>query len=211
MPNTYTDNPQASHTLAADQPNIRANFDYIANTLGTSLKSGDHQVSIGGVDTNSFEGRHLQVCLNNRHGAAPTVAGIGDGTNSLIYSDNGNLFFGSATGAGAFQITTYNSGGTFGNATTGWTFFPGGLIANYGKVTGQTGAWPAGNQTINFNAPNINFPTACFSVMVTFIGPASSSAGDVCIISTSTSSFVWAFTGSASASFDGFYWIAIGK
>src|SRR6185437_13586618 len=147
MANTYTDTPIASHTLAADQPVIEGNFLYLANTLGTSNgKNGDHQIALTGVDTTQFEGRHRQVCLNNRHGAAPTVAGIGDGTNALIYADDGNIFFGSVTGTGAFQLTTYNGGANFGGYATiatagfktvrgaGWTFLPGGLIYQYGYI-----------------------------------------------------------------------------
>lgn len=175
MPNTYTDTPIASHTLAIDQPAMEANYLYLANTLGTSGgKNGDHQISVGGVDNTSFEGRHRQVCLNNRHGAAPTVAGISDGTNALVYADNGNLFFGSATGAGAFQLTTYNAGTNFGGnayyqvaaagiAKTGggWSFLPGGLIMNYGYATKLT---PGGTVKVYYATP---FPTAAISIVVT--------------------------------------------
>jgi hypothetical protein len=169
MPNTFTDNPQAGHTLATDQPNIEANFLYLANTLGTSnSNNGDHQISIGGTDAVTFEGRHRQVCFNNRHGSAPTVAGIGDGTNALLYADNGNVFFGSVTGAGAFQLTTYNSGANFGGHATiggsinaGWTFLPGGLILQYGTVQS-----PGGGGTVQFP---IAFPNAPLSITFSIV------------------------------------------
>lgn len=150
MSNTYTDSPIASHTLAEDQPVIEGNFLYLANTLGTSnAKNGDHQISLTGNDATAFEGRHRQVCLNNRNALPPTVAGIGDGTNSLIYSNNGNLFFGTAINAGVYQLTTADtnySPTNFGGYATiatggfktimgaGWVFLAGGLIMQYGFI-----------------------------------------------------------------------------
>lgn len=175
MANTYTDTPIASHTLAADQPVIEGNFLYLANTLGTSnAKNGDHQISLTGVDSTAFEGRHRQVCLNNRHAGVPTVAGIGDGTNAMIYADNGNLVFGSATGAGAFQLTTYNAGANFGanvnyqasasgiaKVTGGWTFLPGGLLMQYGAATTLS---PGGTVKVIYAIP---FPVSFISIVVT--------------------------------------------
>lgn len=175
MSNTYTDTPIASHTLAADQPIIEGNFLYLANTLGTSnAKNGDHQISLTGNDATAFEGRHRQVCFNNRHAGPPTVAGIGDGTNALLYGDNGNVFFGSATGAGAFQLTTYNAGANFGananyqaagggfaSCTGGWTFLPGGLIMQYGAATTLN---PGGAIKVKYA---ITFPNTFISIVVT--------------------------------------------
>ena len=74
MPNTFQDIPKGGDVLSQSQLDIEHNFLYLADTLGTSLKAGDHQVSIGGTDAVQFEGRHLQVCFKNRNGAAPTVA-----------------------------------------------------------------------------------------------------------------------------------------
>src|ERR1700687_649090 len=140
MANQYLDIPQAGDILSTSQGQLEHNFLYLANTLGTSSKSGDHQIAIGNADNATFEGRHLQVCLKNRNALPPTASGIGDGTDSLIYSNNGNLFLGSVAGAGAFQLTTYNSNTPlFGTNTNydntasgtfngGWTFLPGGLI-----------------------------------------------------------------------------------
>lgn len=217
MPNSYTDTPIASHTLAVDQVNIEANFLYLANTLGTSNgKKGDHQISLTSNDGNSFEGRHLQVCFNNRHGAAPTVAGIGDGTDSLLYSDNGNVFFGSVTGAGAFQLTTYNAGANFGaNAAYGappagftqeggWSFLPGGLILQYGFY-GKAGA-TGSSGTVQFP---IAFPTGNFIVNLSLY--RNSGDQDATIDSgTPPSTTAFKFRTSSSGS-DGVYWFAIGN
>jgi hypothetical protein len=164
MPNTYKDIPQPGDILATSQGDIEHNFLYLANTLGTSSKAGDHQISVNGVDNTSFEGRHRQVCLSNRNGGVPTVAGIGDGTNALLYSNNGNIFFGSANGAGAFQLTTYNAGSNFGGTNTGWTFLPGGLMLLYGVIAPNSST----TNTVNFAALTLpNFPTAIFQAQVT--------------------------------------------
>jgi hypothetical protein len=146
----YTDTPIASHTLAQDQPIIEGNFIYLANTLGTSnANKGDHQISLTGNDATAFEGRHLQVCLNNRHSLPPTVAGINDSVDSLIYSDDGNLFFGTSIGAGAYQLTSADTSfdqtlfGAYATIPTaglqtingaGWSFLAGGLIMQYGFI-----------------------------------------------------------------------------
>lgn len=167
MPNQYTDVPQAAHTLAADQPPMEANFLYLANTLGTSNgKNGDHQISVGASDNAVFEGRHRQCCFNNRHGSVPlpSVAGIGDGVDSLIYSDNGNLFFNSSIGAGALQLTNFSSSGNFGGTNTGWTYLPGGLQMLYGVVAPTNST----TVTINFAALALpNFTTTMFQAQVT--------------------------------------------
>ena len=96
-------------------------------------------------------------------------------------------------------------------ANNGYTFLAGGLILQWGKVTGLSGSWPTTQQPVNFATANINFPTNCFAVFTTFIGPTSSSTGDITINSVTNTLFRWQFSGSSSASFDGFYWVALGK
>lgn len=218
MANTYRDIPQASDILSQSQKDIRANFDYIANTLGTSLKSGDHQISLNGVDTTTFEGRHLQVALNNRSGGPPTVAGIGDGTDSLIYSSNGNLFYGSQLGAGAFQLTTFNAGANFGGLGTtstttptagavastnaGWTFLPGGLILQYGRILA-----PAATGIVNYP---IIFPNNVLGVFFNFGRNASSTDSFWINTSGTNTTGTFSFRGSTSSAVI-FYWAAIGN
>jgi hypothetical protein len=208
MPNTFTDVPIASHTLAQDQDPMRQNFNYLVDTLGTSnAKNGDHQISLAGVDSTQFEGRHRQVCFNNRHGAAPTAAGIGDGTNALLYADDGNIFLDSTTLAGPYKITNVNAAmplATFGATNNGWTFLPGGLFVQYGRVNGPN---VPSTGTVTFAQA---FPTALFSVFFNFARNASST-DSFWIDDTKTfdkTTFSWkSSTGSASK----LYWVAIGK
>lgn len=214
MSNTYTDTPIANHTLAFDQPTIEANFLYLANTLGTSLKAGDHQIALSGVDTTQFEGRHRQVCLNNRNALPPTVAGISDGVDSIIYSDNGNIFFGTSIGAGNFKMTPFNAttlAGTakFGTTNNGWTFLPGALILQYGVViTPRSGV----NDTVLFATNGIDFPNNLFSVFFNFARSNSATGTDNFWINDSNTFDKTRFSWKASTnSADFLYWVALGN
>jgi hypothetical protein len=203
MTYSLTDAPIASHTLANDQPLIENNNLYWANVL---LK--DHQIgAVGGTNSGvTFEGRHIQVAFSNRNGSPPTVSGIGDGTNALLYSNNGNIFFGSATGAGAFQLTTYNSGSNFGGTTNGWTFLPGGLILQYGQV-----ASPGTSGQVTFP---IAFPSgsAPFSIQVTLERGSGNQTVTVDNGSTNAAPNSTKFGYLSSSGGSNFvFWIAIGK
>lgn len=84
----------------------------------------------------------------------------------------------------------------------------GATVLTWGAVTGLSGSWPTTPQGVSFITA---FANNCYNVQVTFIGPTSSSTGDICINSIISSGFTWQFTGNSSASFDGFYWQAIGN
>lgn len=155
MPNTYTDTPIASHTLAADQPNMEANFLYLANTLGTSLSATkDHQISVGGVDTASFEGRHLSVSLKNK-GLNP--AHPGDGTDSYLWSNGGNVWGRNTTSSPI--LLTYFQGGQSLVANNGFTSIAG-IMIQYGSATKST------DGIVTFGTP---FPNNLFNVQVTML------------------------------------------
>lgn len=209
MTYTLTDAPIANHTLATDQPLIENNNLYFTNSL-----TKDHQIVLGHTNATTFEGRHIQVCFNNRHGSAPTVAGIGDGTNAILYADNGNIFFGSV-GAGAFQLTTFNAttanfGGTAaigGSTNAGWTFLPGGLIFQYGTAT------VSANGTATALTFPINFPTACLNITVGCITAEGNSPGsnNQFVKSGSVSAAGFSVVNSSSSSARSIYWQAIGN
>jgi len=209
MPNSYSDTPIASHTLAADQPVMEANFNYLANTLGTSnAKNGDHQISIGGADNNAFEGRHRQVCFNNRNGSEPVATSIADGVDSLLYSKNGNVYFSSSLGASPFQLTTYNAQANFGASPNGWTFLPGGLILQYGTSAVNTVGTPT---TITFP---MTFPTAVLSITMGFVNNAggnSPAANSAFVKSGSVATNQFVVMNSSSGNLTNIYWMAIGN
>lgn len=209
---TLTDSPIASHTLATDQPLMEANNQYYQGSLGK-----DHQLVFGHNNTTAFEGRHLQVSLSNRHGAAPTIT---DGANIMLYADNGNLFYVSANGAGNFQLTTFNAvtanfGGTGTTSTTtpfagalastnaGWTSMPGGLIVQYGTINN-----PPKTQSVNYP---ILFPTVLLGIFFNLGRNGSSSTDNFWVETGGTNNLgTFTFKGSTSGA-DVLYWYAIGK
>ena len=95
----------------------------------------------------------------------------------------------------------------------GYTTVQGGLILQWGTVVQNFP--PSGSQqisgTTNFNT---TFPIANFIVLATpiLLPPASANGpASVNIRATTTSNFSWKFNnGSASSSYDGFFWLALG-
>jgi hypothetical protein len=206
LSNTYTDCPIASHTLAFDQPLMEDNFLYLANTLGTSLNaSKDHQISVGGVDTNSFEGRHRQVSFNNQLIASVTPA-FSDGATMAMFAANGdlNITFPSY-GASSTQMTVKSKPPV--TASTGSSWLPGGLIIQWGissvNVSGT-------KTTITFSPA---FSSTAYNVTLTPInntGSASPTANMVQIDAGSVTSTNFRVTNSSSGSITQIYWLAIG-
>jgi hypothetical protein len=220
---TFTFNttvPAANDAPRNDQPIMQTNN---ASTAG--IIAVDHigfNVPNGGYHTLLHQPNQIvggQAAWNPTAGsgvpaaiAATKIAGVQQ-TFSMLYTPNSTgatadtqLF--SLTGKGGISQLT----GCFA-FTDGWAWL-GGILLQWGRITGLAGAWPTTPQTVTFKdrvAGAIPFANACFSVYVTFIGPTSSSTGDICINSISATNFVWQFTGSSSASFGGFYWAAIGN
>jgi hypothetical protein len=198
----YTSNtPNSGDIIANTQPLILANFQYL-QTSG----SVDHNFTAN--TSTSQDGYHKVVHFVNQGADPSAIAGTGQLYTKTISGDQ-VLFYESGGGL-VSQLTAKNFGGTLGANPNGWTYFPGGLVLNYGRVTGFSGSWPSSG-TVNFSSPNVTFGTAPFNVLTSFLGPTSSSSGDITITATTTSNFTWAFTGSSSASFNGFYWWALGK
>jgi len=142
-------------------------------------------------------------------GAPPTVAGIGQlfsaQVNDSISADTG-LYWLSGNGLKVAMTRNFVPS----HANNGYTYLPGGIILQWGRKIGLSGAWPIVDQTLTFTAEtNIAFPNACLAVFTTFLGN-SGSTGDIGINSVAPTNFHWQFGGSASASYSGFFWAAIG-
>ncbi len=197
----YTNNvPQANQQIAATQGPINANFDYIQKAVGQ-----EHNFLSN--DTDPTHTYHLQASMPNR--ADP--GSLPPGTKGMFYVNGGEAKFYNSSGA----ISRLSEGG--GNATSGFQWI-GQLLLQYGEVTGLSGSWPTSPQTYEFSTGNnnIKFPNKFIDVIVTLIGPSSSSNGDISINSITQSNgsgktqFVWQWSGSSGASFGGFYFIALG-
>lgn len=107
-----------------------------------------------------------------------------------------------------------------GNLATsdGWNWL-GGILIQWGTVSVTPGAWPTTNQIKIFKDRSLGcipFPNSCFSIVTNFIGPSSGTNSDratISIVAKSSTQFTWVFcpSSSSTATFTGFYWIAIGN
>ena len=179
MPNTLTDAPVASHTLAFDQPLMEANNLYFAHTLIVDHQIGDATANLSGghKDNDLNEGYHKIIRFVNQ-AAFPGAAAGGPGqffTKTANTTPEKELFYRSPTGV--FSQLTYSNAGTiptFGaqavinaNQTGGWTYLPGGntpgtnmpIMINYGTVK-----MLSASQVVSFAS---TFPISCFLVFVT--------------------------------------------
>ncbi len=114
----------------------------------------------------------------------------------------------SMTGKGGVSQLTGNLA-----TSDGWCWL-GGVLLQWGSITGLSNAWPITPTDLNFKdrvVGAIPFPNNCFVVLTTFIGPTSASSADICIISKNATKFVWQYTGAGSTSYGGFSWLAIGN
>lgn len=193
--------PNGPNSPSADQPIMKQNAASI-----NSIIAVDH------IGFNTNNGGWHTIIHQPVQGSAPAVTPGITQLYSLNYTPNSTV---TSTGT---QLFMTNSGGTIqmtgtSQQTDGWAWFNG-MLYQWGRITGKSGAWPTTDQTLTFKdrvAGAIPFSNNCFAVTTTFIGPSSSSTGDICINSVSATNFHWQFTGSSSASFDGFYWMAIGN
>ena len=213
---TLTDNPQANHTLATDQPLMRANNSFFATALGK-----DHQVVVGqsanatpGLGTLGA-GRHMRVSFVTDEGANPALNSA-DNVESMLWSHNEELFFQNNSG-GPYQLTTSQSGAgpqaRFGTNTNysgslsgGWSFIPGALVLQYGSITQSSSS----TRTITFP---IAFPSGNppFSIQVTPFRASSDPGGNQhWVIDSSVSDTAFDIRNNGGHTF-GFYWVAIGN
>lgn len=115
----------------------------------------------------------------------------------------------SMTGKGGISQLTGNLA-----TSDGWVWV-GGILLQWGSFLKVGPNWPPASTQLVFKnrvVGAIPFPNNCFVVLTTFIGPTSATSADICINSKSDTDFFWQFTGSTlSASYSGFYWVAVGN
>lgn len=208
--------PTGRVRLSIDYQNLQKNFQQLDTTFGV-----DHTLFSNQTAQNGYHKTVHMIPIstvasrppdNQPINPADYVATPGFGQllsaeiNDGINTDTALYFL---TGGNRLQQLTRNFLPVASN--NGYTFIPGGLMVQWGRVTGLSGAWPTSDQTLLFATNNINFANNCFAVFTTFIGPTSSSSGDISINSQSNLNFHWQFSGSSSSSFGGFFWWAIGN
>lgn len=211
--------PTGTVPLNQDYLNIQGNFTSINNQFLV-----DHvPLTSSGISPDQPKGYHMAIHLvpvstkasnppdNYPNTSVPAATpGYGQLLGAQTYDGNGTdqtLFF--LTGANKLLQLTSNILPV--KSANGYTFLPGGLLVQWGRITGKSGSWPTNDQVLTFATENVAFAFNCFAVWTTFIGPTSSSTGDITINSVSATNFHWQFSGSSSSSFGGFYWLAIGN
>lgn len=207
MPNTLTDAPIASHTLAQDQPLMEANNAYYGNTLFV-----DHQIGPANGTRNdglAKEGYHKVIHYVTTGADPVAIAGVGQ-LYTLTGGTGQTLKYRSGNGA-IFPITGPNAPVL---ATIGYTWISGGLLMQWGFVNGaHAGGVFNGGDTNTVSFP-INFPNNIFSVWTqsNYKSPAPSSQATVALRTSqiSNSGFEWTFV-TNSAQYNQFLWVAIGN
>ncbi len=187
MPQTLNDVPQSGQTLGITQPLIRNNF----TTIDTAFQVDHVPYSTTG------QGKHNKVTMPVQ--AADPVPGAGEAImyNKLSAVTAANEVWISRSGGTPVPITA-----STGNTQNGYTYFPSGIILQYGYAAANGN----GVTSINFNAPG--FTTAPFSIVVTEQSSGSSTPAPTLTVGTSTSG---AFNVKNSGAAATFYWFAIGR
>lgn len=206
IPTFTTGYPPDGSSLGQTKATIRNNLD------GTFLTLAVDHINNNGSPGAKPAGYHKVIHSVPQASNPAPVAGYGQLFCKTVnsFTNDQALFW--ETGAGIVQQLTTNITPTAN--TNGYTFLPGGLILQWGFRSVTSGAWPSNTNTaLNFTAQvpaNVNFQSNCFAVWTTNSGTGTSQ-GQVEIASKSTTGFVWRFTGSSSATENGFFWWAIGN
>lgn len=204
--------PTGTINLDVDYINIRDNFTKADTSFGT-----DHVPFSSGTLQNGYHTsihfNPISTTITNPPNNMPpngytTVPGIGQLFGSEINDGNSidtALF--SLTGNGILTQLTSNFLPVI--APNGYTYLPGGLILQWGRVNSIT------NGTVTFATANKSFPNSCFGVWTTafWVGATVPSGVATVNIKLNTNiSFDWVFnTNSGQYAGGGFFWIAVGN
>jgi len=199
---TYNENiPAANNNPSVDQPNMQTNTNSIDSIIDVDHFS---------FETN-FDGTHKQVQLRDTAGINGAIpAGLqGNGWETLYTSATagvGELWFVRGAAGTGIQLT---GPGTPSVVANGYTFLPGGILLQWGTVTGIAGVTHVQSNTL-FNIP---FPNACLVVNATPkpIAGGVTSQATISINTLSTTQFNWVYNKDTGTSYTAFSWIAIGN
>jgi hypothetical protein len=209
------DIPASNHNPSVDQPDMRTNTNSIANLIAE-----DHYTF--GVPNGGF---HKQIRL-------PDLTAIGNLASRIANSgtlwtqkaistgvtQESNLFYVPDLTNDDYQLTRtitaskalFSTNTAYYNPVDarfdgGWTFLPGGLLMQYGRYT---------NNPINSSdivVYPVPFNSAAFSIQLTLTTTAqTATVVQISVTGSNSTSFSWQRHAS-SGSYNGFYWVAIGK
>lgn len=207
--------PTGTVPLNQDYLNLQGNFTALNNSWNQ-----DHSPLTAQLPPTGTSGYHIPIHMvpfsttssnppNNYPPTTPTAtagygqlwsAQVNDGVNtdqSLFFLTGGNR---------NLQLTMNFTPNTTNNSgKNGYTFLPGGIIFQWGKVSSPS----SGNNAVLFATNNIAFPNNCFSVQIT-LERASANVNGIVINSNSISKT--GFTAVLpTAGSTAFYWWALGN
>lgn len=200
---SYSNTPNTGDTLGSTKVPINTNFSLIQTTM---------KVDHNGMGETNF-GKHNVIHLVKQSTEGQTTT-----TESAVYTKaigNGDLYARSpnhvdALPAGEYQLTTFSDGqiSTFGNSpldgvtfqNAGWTFLPGGLLLQYGRIPGASA-----DTTILFP---VAFDISTFKPIITLGNLESTVNARVKFGSITSTQFEILQTLTLAG---GCYWMAIGK
>lgn len=192
--------PTGSVGLNLDYQNIQKNFQQLDTTFGI-----DHTTFSNGTSNNGY---HKVVHLMAQSGTPGAVAGSGELYTRTI-NDNINtdteLFY--QTAGGLVIPLTRNFEPR--PQSRGFTMLPGGLILQWGQISASSGS-----ATVTFSdSPGMAFPSSCYNVtaQLFYTGSAPTGRATIAVKLNTNVSFTYVLLNPDGASYNGFFWTAIGK
>jgi hypothetical protein len=197
---TYTPGyPPDGSSLGQTKSTMRNNLDGTFETLAV-----DH-IDNNGQPGSKPAGYHKVVHMVPQASNPAPVTNFGQLYSKTInsFTTDQALFW--ETGAGLIQQLTTNLTPLATNS--GYTFLPGGIIVQWGRVTST-------NSTFTLQNYNITFPNACFCVFAQIYGTGTEPSGagtiDIRFSQVLAASFQWCMI-TQSDKYTGFFWVAIGN
>lgn len=207
--------PDAPNNPSVDQPKMKANNDAIAQYV--AVDHIDFGVAHSGV--------HKQVQMPLRGGGTGTIPpGLFAGEGTLYTKTGGTdtqLFYSPDASGNEYQMTraiTASFTATFGQfavdgappagtiSTFGWTFLPGGLMLQYGTITGLGVSNLPASRTVNFPVAFTNTPYS-INITVRRDNAADADSSISRTVPPTTTGFTYVIDSSTA---DALYWQAIG-
>lgn len=155
---SYTSNiPLSGESLGSTRDRINQNFQQIDTVLAVNHVAFN----------DSGEGKHTFLQMPEQASAPATAVNEG-GFYTKVVSGNTQFFMRNESSGSEYQISGMNDasfarfGAASATAPNGWTFLPGGLILQWGRVSS-----PGTSGTVTFATANRNFPTAILYVHLT--------------------------------------------
>ena len=206
--------PAAANNPSVDQPDMQTNTNSISNLInvdhiGFNLPNGGfHSV----IHMESASDLVSNPPSNNPPALPTPVPSFGEliSVQTTIGGNSDEVLFYQGGGGRFIQLTSILTAGAGNQAKAsafGYTVLPGGIIMQWGTITGGSGNFP-----LLFITNNVNFPNACFNVQLTPISPIATTGTNYFFAANGLSSTGFNMqVGSAYKNTSTWQWVAIGN